>query len=138
MAPSPCLPHSEPWTARRSDSTAKHRQDEFIAFLDCTAAQFPDQEVHANLNKYSTHKVQGVHEWLASRPNCAVHFTPASSFWLNAVQDVSAKLSRRRLKLAIFRSLQECQAAILLFTEEHNATQDHFECRSRQDHSRPK
>ena len=31
-----------------------------------------------------------------------------------------AKLSRRRLKHAIFNSLQECEAAILRFSEEHN------------------
>jgi transposase len=99
----------------------KHRQDEFISFLDHTAAQFPDREVHAILDNYSTHKTANVHQWLADHPNWTFHFIPTSSSWLNAVEGFFAKLTRRRLKHAIFQSVQECELAILRFIAEHNA-----------------
>ena len=98
----------------------KHRQDEFVAFPNYTAAQFPDEQVHAILDNYSTHKTPRVHEWLASHPSPTFHFTPTSSSWLNAVEGFFAKLSRRRLKHAIFHSVPECEAAILRFIAEHN------------------
>lgn len=40
------------------------------------------------------------------------HFTPTSCSWLNAVEGFFAKLSRRRLKRGIFRSVVDLQAAI--------------------------
>ena len=98
----------------------RHRQEEFISFLDHTAASFEDQEVHVFLENCSTHKTAKVHQWLAEHPNWTLHFTPTSASWLNAVEGLSAKLSSRRLKHAIFKSLQKCEAAILRFIEEHN------------------
>ena len=79
-----------------------------------------DQEVHVILDKYSTHKTEKVQQWLSEHPNWTFHFTPTSALWLNAVEGFFAHLSRRRLKHAIFKSLQECEAAILRFIEEHN------------------
>ena len=98
----------------------RHRQEDFISFLDHTAAFFEDQEVHVILDNYSTHKTAKVHQWLAEHPNWTFHFTPTSASWLNAVEGFFAKLSRRPLKHAIFKSLQECEAAILRFIEEHS------------------
>ncbi len=40
--------------------------------------------------------------------------------WLNAVEGFFAKLSRRRLKRGVFRSVMELQAAINRFVQEHN------------------
>ena len=99
----------------------RHRQEEFISFLDHTAASFKDQEVPVILeDNYSTYKTARVHQWLAEHPNWTFHFTPTSASWLNTVEGFFAKLSRRRLKHAIFKFLQECEAAILRFIEEHN------------------
>ena len=39
----------------------RHRQEEFISFLDHTAALFKDQEVQVVLDSYSTHKTAKVH-----------------------------------------------------------------------------
>ena len=47
--------------------------------------------------------------------------TPTSASWLNAVEGYFAKLTRRRLKRSVFRSVVELQAAIKRFLAETNA-----------------
>ena len=44
-----------------------------------------------------------------------------SASWLNAVEGFVAKLTRRRLKRGVFRSVVDLQAAINRFVEETNA-----------------
>ena len=50
----------------------------------------------------------------------AFHFTPTSASWLNAVEGFFAKLTRRRLKRGVFRSIVDLQAAINRFLKETN------------------
>ncbi|MCY4138150.1 MAG: IS630 family transposase, partial [Rhodobacteraceae bacterium] len=47
--------------------------------------------------------------------------TPTSASWMTAVEGFFSKLSRQRLKHAIFNSLDECIAAIEGCIEHHNA-----------------
>jgi transposase len=49
------------------------------------------------------------------------HFTPTSASWLNAVEGFFAKLTNRRLKRGVFRSVTELQAAIERFLAETNS-----------------
>jgi transposase len=49
------------------------------------------------------------------------HFTPTSCSWLNAAEGFFARLSRRRLKRGVFRSVVDLQAAINRFLAETNA-----------------
>ena len=51
----------------------------------------------------------------AAHANWTFHFIPTSSSWLNAVEGFFAKLTRRRLKGAMFNSVAECEAAIARF-----------------------
>ena len=60
--------------------------------------------------------------WLARHPRWAFHFTPTSASWLNAVEGFFAKLTRRRLKRGVFRSLVDLQVAINRFLAETNST----------------
>ena len=53
-------------------------------------------------------------------PAWIFHFTPTSASWLNAVEGFFAKLTRRRLKRGVFRSIVDLQAAINRFLEETN------------------
>jgi hypothetical protein len=46
---------------------------------------------------------------------------PTSASWLNAVEGFFAKLTRRRLKRGVFRSVADLQAAINRFVEETNS-----------------
>ena len=48
---------------------------------------------------------------------------PDFGSWLNAVEGFFAKLTRRRLKRGVFRSVADLQAAILRFIDEANQIQ---------------
>jgi transposase len=100
----------------------RHRHQEFIRFLNAIEAAIPAGKlIHAVLDNYATHKHPKVREWLAGHPRWTFHFTPTSASWLNAVEGFFAKLTRRRLKRGVFRSVGELQAAINRFVQETNA-----------------
>ena len=99
----------------------KHRHQEIIRFLNQIEAQVPaNRAVHVILDNYATHKHPKVRKWLDRHPRFTFHFTPTSSSWLNAVEGFFAKLSRRRLKRGVFRSVRELKAAISRFLDETN------------------
>jgi hypothetical protein len=55
------------------------------------------------------------------RPPVAFHFAPASASWRNAVEGFFAKLTTRRLKRGVSRSVDDLKAAIDRFVAETNA-----------------
>ena len=100
----------------------RHRHQEFIRFLNTVEAQVPHRKaIHAIVDNYATHKHPKVRQWLARHPRWTFHFTPTSASWLNAVEGFFAKLTRRRLKRGVFRSLDDLKAAIDRFVAETNA-----------------
>ena len=99
----------------------RHRHQEFIRFLNAVEARVPvGKVVHLILDNYATHKHPKVMEWLAGNPRFVFHFTPTSASWLNAVEGFFAKLTRRRLKRGVFRSIVDLQTAINRFVAETN------------------
>jgi transposase len=101
---------------------ARHRHQEFLRFLNAVEAAVPAGKlVHAILDNYATHKHPKVMRWLERHPRWTFHFTPTAASWLNAVEGLFAKLTRRRLKRGVFGSLVELQAAIKRFLAETNA-----------------
>jgi transposase len=99
----------------------RHRHQEFIRFLNTVEAQVPAGKiVHAIVDNYATHKHPKVLAWLARHPRWTFHFTPTSCSWLNAIEGFFAKLTRRRLKRGVFRSVVDLQAAINHFIAEAN------------------
>jgi DDE superfamily endonuclease len=82
--------------------------------------------IHVILDNYGSHKHPKVRSWLARHPRWTFHFTPTSASWLNAVEGFFAKLTRRRLKRGVFRSLVDLQAAINRFLAEHNRSPKPF------------
>ena len=78
------------------------------------------RDVHLVLDNYATHKHEKVRAWLDRHPRWTFHFIPTSSSWLNAVEGFFAKLTRRRLKHGVFRSLDDLKTAIVRFIEQHN------------------
>src|SRR6266446_7547133 len=100
----------------------RHRHQEFIRFLNEVDAHVPKRKaVHAIVDNYATHRHPKVRKWLAQHPRWTFHFTPTSASWLNAVEGFFAKLTRRRLRRGVFRSVAELQAAIERFIAETNA-----------------
>jgi transposase len=99
----------------------RHRHQEFIRFLNAIEAQVPaGKVVHVILDNYAAHKHPKVRAWLNRHPRFTFHFVPTSCSWLNAVEGFFAKLSKRRLKRGVFRSVYELQIAINRFVEETN------------------
>ena len=102
----------------------QHRSEDFLAFLDHVAEGIkPRTPVHVILDNVSSHKSVKVHKWLKDRPDWTFHFTPTSASWMNAVEGFFSKLTRQRLKDAVFDSLDECTAAIHTYIEHHNANE---------------
>jgi transposase len=99
----------------------RHRHQEFIRFLNAIEAAVPAGKlIHAIADNYAAHKHPKVRAWLARHPRWTFHFTPTSASWLNAVEGFFAKLTKRRLKRGVFRSIVELQAAINRFLAEAN------------------
>ena len=99
----------------------RHRHQEFIRFLNAIERTGPaGKMIHVILDNYATHKHPNVRRWLARHPRWTFHFTPTSCSWLNAVEGFFAKLTRRRLKRGVFRSIVELQTAINRFIEANN------------------
>ena len=100
----------------------RHRHQEFIRFLNEVDAQVPKQKsIHAVVDNYAIHKHPKVRQWLAQHPRWTFHFTPTSASWLNAVEGFFAKLTNRRLKRGVFRSVDDLKEAINNFIAQTNA-----------------
>jgi hypothetical protein len=77
----------------------RHRHQAFIRFLNATEAAVPKgKAIHAIADNDATHKHLKVQAWLKRHPRWSFHFTPTSASWLNAVERLFAKLTKRRLK----------------------------------------
>ncbi len=99
----------------------RHRHQEFLRFLKAIEREVPvGKMVHVILDNYAAHKHPKVRAWLARHPRFVFHFVPTSCSWLNAVEGYFAKLSRRRLKRGVFRSVVDLQTAINRFIDETN------------------
>jgi transposase len=99
----------------------RHRHQEFIRFLNTLDTEVPAKKaVHVILDNYAAHKHPQVLAWLARHKRFIFHFTPTSCSWLNAVEGYFAKLSKRKLKRGVFKSVTELQAAINRFLAETN------------------
>src|SRR5271170_6269414 len=84
----------------------RHRHQEFIRFLNAIEAEIPAGNlVHVILDNYGSHKHPKVCGWLDRHPRFVFHFTPTSASWLNAVEGFFAKLTRRRIRRGVFKSI---------------------------------
>lgn len=66
------------------------------------------------------HRPENYEKLANSTKNHVFHFNPQSCSWRNAVEGFLSKLTRRRLKRAVFRSIVELRAAINRFLAETN------------------
>ncbi len=69
------------------------RHQEFLRFLKLIDAAAPrDLELHLVLDNYATRKTPAIHQWLLKHPRFHLHFTPASSSWMNLAEHWLAEL----------------------------------------------
>ena len=101
----------------------KHRQQEFVRFLDRIDAVVPKEPgltIHLVMDNYGTHKTPKVKRWLLRHPEYRLHFIPTSSSWLNQVERFFAEITEKRIRRGAFRSVAELEQAIRDYLEQHN------------------
>jgi len=99
----------------------RHRHQEFIRSSHDRGAGPVEKLIHAIVDNYATHKHPRCANGWPGIPAGPFHFTPTSASWLNAVEGFFSKLTRRRLKRGVFRSVVDLQVAINRFVAETNA-----------------
>ena len=110
-----------------SQCKARHRHQEFLAFLRQIEAQVPtDLDVHLIVDNYATHKHQKVRRWLAARPRWQVHYTPTYSSWLNQVEIWFNIITQQAIRRGSFSSVKELIAKIERFVKHYNTKSKPF------------
>ena len=117
--------------AIHTQTTAKKRRVEFLAFMDQVLADLPSAtEIHVIVDNYCIHKKCDA--WLAAHPQVTFHYTPTSASWLNLVEVWFGIMSRKALRGASFRSTEELRAAIEAFIAAYGLTAKPFVWRKRE------
>jgi transposase len=107
---------------------ARHTHKEFIGFLRAVNRSVPhEQEVHAVLDNYATHKTAAVQRWLKRHPHWHLHFTPTHASWMNLVERFFAELTNKRLRRGVFRNVPSLRAAIRNYINAHNENPKPFQ-----------
>jgi transposase len=111
--------------------TVLKRREEFLDFMEQVVADSPpDRELHVILDNYCTHKKCDA--WLAKNPQVHFHFTPTSASWLNQVEIWFGIMSRKALRGASFKNVEELSRAIDAFVAAYNPTAKPFKWRKRE------
>jgi transposase len=97
-----------------------HRHQEWLQFLKTIDRQTPNKELHLIVDNYATHKHPEVLAWLTKQPRFHLHFTPASSSWLNMVERFFRDITDKRIRRGVFTSVPELEAAINEYIAAHN------------------
>jgi len=104
-----------------AQTRARHRGEDFLAFLRQVEHAYPTGELHVVLDNVSTHKTPAVRAWLDERPRITFHFTPTSASWMNQVETWFGILTRGAIRRGSFRSVKELVARIEAFITSWNA-----------------
>ena len=100
----------------------RHRHQEFLPFLRLIDQAVPGGlDLHLICDNYATHKTPAIHKWLLRHPRFHLHFTPASSSWLNLVERWFAELTSRKLRRSAHRTVTELEADIRKWVNAWNA-----------------
>jgi transposase len=94
---------------------ARHRHQEFLAFLRQVARAYPGVELHLVMDNYAAHKHPKVKDWLAANPRVHVHFTPTHASWMNLVEVWFSIIERQAIHRGTFTSVRDLNAKIRAF-----------------------
>ena len=91
----------------------RHRHQAFLRFLKLIDTAVPeDLDLHLVLDNYAARKTPAVKEWLVKHPRFRLHFTPASSSWLNLAERWFAEVTNRKLRRSAHRSVAQLGTGI--------------------------
>ncbi len=99
---------------------ARHRHQEFLAFLKHIARTYPDRNLHLIMDNYAAHKRKEVKDRLAANPRIHVHFTPTSGSWLNLVEVWFSIIERQAIRRGVFPSVRDLMSKIREFINSWN------------------
>jgi transposase len=100
---------------------ARHRAIEFRTFLATIDREVPaGLDVHLVLDNVSIHKTPAIRRWLTAHPHFHLHFTPASSSWLNLVERWFSELTTKSLRRGTHRSVRELNTDIRVWIKTCN------------------
>jgi transposase len=99
---------------------ARHRHQEFLAFLKLVAKTYPRVPLHVVCDNYGTHKHPAVRAWLARHRRITLHFTPTSGSWLNLVEIFFGIITRQAIRRGTFTSIADLIAAIQTYIDGWN------------------
>lgn len=117
--------------AVHTQTTKQKRRLEFLEFMDQVMTGITEgKEVHVILDNYCIHKKNEA--WLAAHPNVFFHFTPTSASWLNQVEIWFGILTRKALRGANLRSVEELRQAIEAFVAAYGPNAKPFIWRKRE------
>jgi len=105
---------------------ARHRHQEFLAFLKHVARAYPQGELHLVMDNYATHKRPEVRDWLAANTRIHVHFTPTSGSWLNLVEIWFGIIERQAIRRGTFTSVRDLMTKIRQFINGWNPRRHPF------------
>src|SRR5271157_2159625 len=112
-------------------TTQQKRRVEFLEFMDQVMAQVPlGKEIHVILDNYCIHKKNDT--WLSAHPNVFFHYTPTSASWLNQVEVWFGIMSRKALRGASFKNVDELRLAIEAFVAAYSKNAKPFVWRKRE------
>ena len=115
----------------RAHTTQRKRRVEFLEFMDRLVSELPPgKEIHVIVDNYCIHKKNDA--WLAAHKHVFFHFTPTSASWLNQVEIWFGILSRKALRGASFRNLEQLRQAIEDFIAAYGPTAKPFVWRKRE------
>ncbi len=113
--------------------TNEHKKrEDFRRFLNGVVAELPSgREIHVILDNDCTHKRNN--DWLAKyEGRVRFYFTPTSASWLNQVEIWFGIMSRKALRGASFKTVEELGQAIDAFIAAYNPTAKPFKWRKRE------
>jgi putative transposase len=106
----------------------RHTHKEFLSFLKYLERTYrkKGREIHVIYDNFSAHRHSKVKEWLETRKNVFVHFTPTHASWLNQIEIWFSIMSRKVLKQGVFKSIPDLIKRIEHFIHEYNKSAKPF------------
>lgn len=112
-------------------TTAYKKRPDFVEFMEDVVKGYPaDREIHVIIDNYCIHKNNDA--WLSRHPNVSFHFTPTSASWLNQVEIWFGIMTRKVLRGANHRGIDELTEAIQQYTAAYNQSAKPFVWKKRE------
>jgi len=104
----------------------RHRHREFLRFLELIDDAVPGGlDLHLICGSYATHKTPAIHKRLLRQQRFHLHFTPASSSWLNVAERWFAELTDRKLRRSATAMSPSSKSAFVTGSSSGTGTRNH-------------